>query len=61
MEGKEVSSLLEEEKPYWKSVINFYYYMGYDCFVVWLPLCLFLTKSRIAEDMAPLMVGNSKI
>jgi len=57
-EGKEVPSLLEEEKPYWKSVIDFYYRMGYDCLIVWFPLALFSTKSRIADDTATLSRGK---
>jgi len=57
-EGREVPSLLEAEKPYWKNVIDFYYHTGYDCFIVWFPQSLFSTKSRIADDTATLSRGK---
>jgi len=41
-EGKDVSQLMEEEKLYFKNVINFYYSMGYDYVPTWEPSALLL-------------------
>ncbi len=50
LEGGNASQLLEEEKLYYKKIINFYYLMGYDYVPVWEPSALLLvliSKSRI--------------
>ncbi len=57
-EGKEISPLTEEEKLYYKKVINFYYRMGYDYVPVSLPLAPFPVKSRVADDTAILSRGK---
>ena len=57
-EGKDVPALAEEEKPYLKSLIEFYYRMGYDFVPTWIPLAPFSVKSRVTDDTAILSRGK---
>jgi len=57
-EGKDVPALAEGEKPYLKSLIEFYYRMGYDYVPVWIPLAPFSVKSRVTDDTAILSRGK---
>jgi uroporphyrinogen decarboxylase len=57
-EGKDVPALLDAEKPYWESLIDFYYRMGYDYAPVGLPNAPFSVKSRVTEDTAILSRGK---
>ena len=57
-EGKNVPALAEEEKPYVKSLVEFYHRMGYDYVPVWVPLAPFSTKSRVTDDTALLSRGK---
>lgn len=57
-EGRNVPALAEEEKPYLKSLIEFYYRMGYDYVPTWIPLAPFSVKSRVTDDTAILSRGK---
>jgi len=58
IEGKDISALTEEEKPYLKGVISFYHHMGYDYVPVWVPLAPFPVKMRVTDDTAMLSRGK---